>query len=101
MRRFTELLEAEFDKGAKVGDLAARLGVTATHLSRSCRAACGRPASALLADRKLFEARRLLLETKLPINRIASELGFTSAAYFTRAFQHMTGKSPSAFRQSA
>jgi AraC family transcriptional activator of pobA len=29
------------------------------------------------------------------------QLGFNSPAYFTRAFQHLTGKSPTAFRRSA
>jgi len=42
----------------------------------------------------------MLAETKIPVGRIAAELGFNSAAYFTRAFQHLTGRSPSAFRRA-
>ena len=57
-------------------------------------------ASALLQDRRIFEARKLLAETRIPVGRIAEELGFNSAAYFTRAFHHLTGKSPSAFRRA-
>jgi AraC-like DNA-binding protein len=34
------------------------------------------------------------------VGRIAETLGFNSAAYFTRAFQHLTGKSPTAFRRA-
>ncbi len=98
--RFTALLEQEFRSGAGVGELAARLGVTATHLTRCCKHACGRSAIELLQDRRIFEARRLLSETKLPVNHIGTALGFASAAYFTRAFQHRTGSSPSAFRRS-
>ena len=75
--------------------------MTPTHLSRVCRQACGRPASSLLQDRVLFEARRLLAETRMPVNEVSRSLGFTSAAYFTRAFQHRTGKTPTAFRKSA
>ena len=37
---------------------------------------------------------------RIPVGRIADELGFNSAAYFTRAFQHLTGKSPIAFRRA-
>ncbi|WP_103255879.1 helix-turn-helix transcriptional regulator [Tabrizicola aquatica] len=99
--RYTTLLERNFRTGMNVGDFAAALGVTPTHLTRCCNAASGRPASALLQDRRIFEARKLLSETKLPVGRIAEQLGFNSAAYFTRAFQHLTGKSPSAFRRSA
>ncbi|NBZ87883.1 AraC family transcriptional regulator [Stagnihabitans tardus] len=98
--RFTKLMEERFRSGAGVGDLAAELGVTATHLTRCCRQTCGRSAIDLLQDRRIFEARRLLAETKLPVNQIGESLGFHSAAYFTRAFQHLTGASPTAFRRS-
>ncbi|MCB6177498.1 AraC family transcriptional regulator [Rhodobacter sp. Har01] len=98
--RYTALLERDFRSGMGVAEFAAALGVTPTHLTRCCKAACGRPASALLQDRRIFEARRLLAETRIPVGRIAESLGFNSAAYFTRAFQHLTGKSPTAFRRA-
>ncbi len=97
--RYTALLEREFRSGHGVAEFAEKLGVTPTHLTRCCRLACARPASALLHDRLIFEARRLLKETDLPVGIIASSLGFTSPAYFTRAFQHQVGKSPTAFRR--
>ena len=98
--RYTALLERDFRSGNGVAEFAAELGVTPTHLTRCCNQACGRPASALLHDRLIFEARRLLSETDLPVNIIADSLGFTSPAYFTRAFQHQVGKSPTAFRRT-
>jgi AraC-like DNA-binding protein len=98
--RYTALLERNFRTGMNVADFAAALGVTPTHLTRCCNAACGRPASALLQDRRIFEARKLLAETKIPVGKIAEQLGFNSPAYFTRAFQHLTGKSPTAFRRA-
>ncbi len=97
--RFTEMIETEYRSGMNIAEYAEALGVTPTHLSRVCNQACGRPASALLSDRVIFEARRLLSETKTPIQQVAADLGFTSPAYFTRAFQHHTGQTPSAFRR--
>lgn len=99
--RYTALLEREFRSGMGAGDFAAALGITPTHLTRCCNAACGKTASALLQDRKIFEARKLLSETRLPVAKIAVNLGFNSPAYFTRAFQNATGLSPSLFRRSA
>ena len=96
---YTALVEQEFRSGKSVHDYAAALGVTPTHLTRACNVACGRPASALLSDRIHYESRRLLTETDRPVKDIARELGFTSAAYFTRAFQKHTGQTPSAFRR--
>jgi AraC-like DNA-binding protein len=97
--RYTELLEHDFRSGKSVSDYAAALGVTPTHLTRVCNQTCSRSASELLHDRVLFEARKLLTETTLPVKSISVSLGFTSAAYFTRAFQVRTGKTPSAFRK--
>ncbi len=99
VRRFTEMIERHLTSGRSVAEYAAELGVTPTHLSRVCNKACGRPASALLADRLIYEARRQLSETRDPINVIARRLGYGSPAYFTRAFQHHTGLTPSAFRK--
>lgn len=98
---FSRLVERDFRSGKTINDYAAELGVTPTHLTRSCNAACGRSASALLTDRLHFEARRQLTETRRPVQEIARSLGFRSAAYFTRAFQRQTGSTPSAFRRNA
>ncbi|KAA9008724.1 helix-turn-helix domain-containing protein [Histidinibacterium aquaticum] len=98
---FTDLVERDFRSGKGVADYAAALGVTPTHLTRVCKASCGRSAHAILNDRILYEARRALRESRVPIKEIASGLGYTSAAYFTRSFQSATGETPSAFRAAA
>ena len=96
--RYTEAVERGIYTGQSVSDYAETLGVTATHLSRACRASCGRPAGDILADRLGYEARRLLVETDLPVRRVAEMLGYRSAAYFSRNFHERTGQSPSEFR---
>lgn len=97
--RYSALLERDFRSNRAVADYAEALGVTPTHLTRACRATCGKGAHQLLEDRLLFEARRLLTETRLPIKDVAEALGFNSAGYFTRAFQKNEGVTPSAFRK--
>lgn len=97
--RFSELIETHYTEGMSVAEYADALGVTPTHLTRVCNKACGRPAHMLLNDRVLFEARRRLVETDEPIKKVAEDLGFGSAAYFTRAFQHHIGSTPSRFRK--
>lgn len=99
-RAFTAQLEENFRSGKSVAEYAAELGVTPTHLTRVCKQTCGRTASQLLHERQIFEARRMLAETRLPVQDIADALGFTSPAYFARSFHARTGKSPSAFRRA-
>ena len=97
--RYAELVERDYRTGKSVSGYARDLGVTATHLNRVCKEVGGATASAFLADRKISEARLLLADTRKPIKDIATELGFTSAAYFTRAFHNRIGMAPGAFRR--
>lgn len=100
VRRYTTLIEQQLYTGSAVATFAEELGVTPTHLSRVCRQSCGMSALEILKDRRNFEARRLLLDTTLPVKDVAQLLGYNSPAYFTRDFVHHTGQAPSEFRQS-
>lgn len=95
---FAQAMEGRFRSGWGVADYAAALSVTPTHLSRICKEATGRPAHALLTERLMHEARRLLRDTDMPAREVAEQLGFSSAAYFTRAFQQANGRTPTDFR---
>jgi len=98
---FAQKMESQFRAGHGIADYARALQVTPTHLSRVCKEAAGRPAHALLTERLMHEARRLLLDTDMPAREVAEQLGFSSAAYFTRSFQHATGQPPSEYRSRA
>lgn len=97
---YTDLIERDYRAGKSVADFAAALGVTPTHLTRCCNKTCGRSALALLRDRITYEACVLLRETTTPISTIAQDLGFSSAAYFTRSFQAKMGHTPTHFRKN-
>jgi AraC family transcriptional activator of pobA len=81
-----------------LADYARALGVTPTHLSRVARALTGRPASRLILERRLLEARRALAYTSMQVAEIAYMLGYGDPAYFARVFAQACGESPSAFR---
>ena len=99
LTRFETLVDAHLLDHWSVADYARALAVSAPHLSRVTRRATGKPASGLIEDRLIREARRNLVYTNLPISRIAYALGFEDPAYFTRVFTRATGTSPRAFRQ--
>jgi transcriptional regulator GlxA family with amidase domain len=48
---------------------------------------------------RLENARRLLIETNIAIATIANDTGFADHSYFSRQFQKLFDRSPSAFRQ--
>lgn len=98
MARFASLLERDFRDGASVADYARALDVTPTHLARVCRALSGRAPHDLIRERVLVEARRLLEGSAMPVREVSAQLGFLSAAHFSRVFAAAQGESPSAFR---
>jgi AraC family transcriptional activator of pobA len=84
-----------------MADLAQDLGVTPTHLSRVCKDIAGQTAADLLTERLLHAARDRVERTDLPFQVIAAELGFGSAAYFTRFLHAHTRMSPTNLRRAA
>lgn len=101
MRRFAHLIETRFATNDTASDYAAALGITPTHLSRICRDRYGKPATGVIQDRTLLEARRQLAFGDRRIADIATGLGFATPAYFTRLFTQKTGLSPSDFRRKS
>lgn len=53
----------------------------------------------VLAAVRLGSARRLLVQTDLPVQAIAARLGYRKPGAFARAFARWEGLSPSAFRR--
>ncbi|EBA11014.1 transcriptional regulator, AraC family protein [Roseobacter sp. CCS2] len=99
--KYTGMIAKDVRSDRSVASYATALGVTPTHLTRSCRKTCGRSALSLLNDRVYFEACTLLRDTQIPIQDIALRLGFGSPAYFTRSFQEKSGQAPRDFRRKS
>ncbi len=98
--RFEALIEAHHLQRWGVADYARALSVSPTHLSRVARQACGVPASQLIEDRLVREARRNLQYTNLQVASIAYLMGFSDPAHFSRVFQRATGVSPRTYRNA-
>ncbi len=101
VRAYAALIERDYQSGKPMADYAAALGVTPTHLTRTCRQCAGLSASQLLTQRSLHAARSQLEQSSHPFNRIAAMLGFRSAAYFSRFVVHHTGQTPTQLRKQA
>ena len=59
----------------------------------------GETLSWLIAQRRINAAKRLLLQSNLPISAVAEEVGISDYNYFSKVFRSMTGTTPSAFRK--
>ncbi|KAB7615875.1 helix-turn-helix domain-containing protein [Amylibacter sp. SFDW26] len=100
MRRFSRILERQYNTGRSLSEYAEALGVTTTHLSRVSRALNHKSAGQIIQDRVLSEAMQLLLHSNLKVQDISKSLGFSSPAYFTRLFNSKLNQTPKDYRKS-
>lgn len=93
------LMEAHVDQPLTVSAIAKRTGVTARTLELIFGRSIGETPGAYYLRLRLNAARRLVLDTGVPMTEIAARTGFSSAAAFSRAFSRTFGKSPVALRR--
>jgi AraC-like DNA-binding protein/ligand-binding sensor protein len=77
--------------------VAAEIGVSSGHLSRTFRRLTGRTLERYLMERRVEVARRLLLEPMNSVTEVADICGFSDPTYFARVFRKILGCSPSEY----
>ena len=96
--RYINLVEQHAIEQHKVEWYADQLAVTVAYLSKSVKTAQGITAGALLRNRLVLEAKRLLVHTDETAAAIAQQLNFENASYFGRFFKRETKQTPRQFR---
>jgi len=99
-RRLRDLLDASLPDGVVLTEVAARFGVTPTHLVRAFGRAYGVPPHRYLTGRRVELARRLLLAGE-PAAQVATLAGFADQSHLTRHFRATLGTTPARYARSA
>jgi AraC family transcriptional regulator, regulatory protein of adaptative response / DNA-3-methyladenine glycosylase II len=94
-----KLIAADDRLGVDENQFAARLGVTARHLRRLFVAEVGQTPKQVSDNNRLNFARRLVVETNLPLIAVADSAGFASLRRFNSAFLQRFHRSPSQLRR--
>lgn len=96
-----DAIEAGFRDPVSTRDVARTLGYTTGHLTTVVRERTGRTVLEWLTERRMIEARRLLVETDLPVALVAERTGHRDAAYLVRRFREQHGVTPARWRRAA
>lgn len=89
-----------FDAPQALHDRMAELPVSANHLMRLFKEYEGCTQSRYLASLRIAKARKLLVETNMPIMQVALESGFASPSSFYKRFAEFAGVSPAQYRKA-
>jgi AraC-like DNA-binding protein len=93
-----QFLHANLHRPLLLADLARAANLHPTYFSDRFHELVGVRPLAYLAQRRMERAQYLLLTSPASVKEIAAQVGYPDAAYFTRAFSHSCGRSPSAYR---
>ena len=82
-----------------LGELAAHFHYEPGYLGKLIKKATGKTYTAIIGELRIEEAKRLLLETDLPVEEVGEQTGFDSPVHFSRSFKNSVGAAPSVYRK--
>ena len=96
-----EIIQREYADNLSLDDLAYRVAASRRQLQRAFAEAGETTFRSYLQRVRMARAAELLSDSSLPVNRVASAVGYRQPAQFAKAFRRHHGTPPSAFRDSA
>ncbi len=99
-RRFEDLIDKQYLSYRSLNKYAEKLFVSPKYLTQVTKNIYGKTAKEMIMHKILSEAKSLLIQTNLTLTQIAAELHFEDTSNFIKFFKKLSGKGPSAYRQS-
>jgi len=96
-----EIIEREYADSLSLDDVARRVASSRRQLQRAFLEAGETSFRACLQRVRMARARDLLRDGSLPVNRVATSVGYRQPAQFAKAFRRHHGTPPSSYRHAA
>ena len=94
----TEYLNEHIDEQISVDTITKKFAINKNKLNDLFMKQASMTCHDYLLTLRIDLAKSMLTNTELPINEIASRVGYPDAGYFAKIFKHVTGKTPSLYR---
>jgi AraC family transcriptional regulator, transcriptional activator of pobA len=95
-----EVIDERFGEPLSLADVAATVGLTPGYLTTVVRRRTGRTVQQWITERRLAEGRRLLRQTDLTVDAIATRAGYNQPSYFIKQFKQNCAVTPAVWRRS-
>jgi len=95
-----QYIDTHLNDDLSVNALAEIVYLNPVYLSRAYRQATGNKLSEYVLARRIERAKQLLRQPEKKVSEIAYQVGFESAAHFSRVFKKLTGKTPQEYRSA-
>jgi AraC-like DNA-binding protein len=95
-----DFIERHYHERISLRDVAAAVNRSSGHLTTIVRRKTGRPVQEWIKQRRMAQARRLLVESDLTIAEVAHRVGYSDPVYFVRTFRRAHGATPLRWRRA-
>ncbi|MDJ0705634.1 MAG: response regulator [Leptolyngbyaceae cyanobacterium MO_188.B28] len=96
-----QFIETHYRQPISLQDVAQEVGYSPAYLTNLVQEHTGHTVKQWIIERRMAQARELLINTAQTIRQIAEASGYADAGYFTRQFRKFHGASPQAWRQES
>ncbi len=93
-------IEERYGEPISLKDVARAVGLSAGHLTTVVGRKTGRTVLEWITERRMAEARRLLVGTDLPTEEVGRRVGYGDSGYFVRTFRRTHGATPLGWRRA-
>ena len=94
-----EFIELNYHQNIKLKEVAQRVGYSSAYLTDLVRRMTGKTVNDWIIERRIAEAKFLLLETDKSIESIAFEIGYQNLNHFYRQFRNYCQSTPRSWRE--
>lgn len=98
LRECFDFIEANYHQPIGVKEVAKAVGYSLSSLTKLVKKETGKTVHDWIVERRIVEARRLLLQTDQSIERIAAAAGYQNIVHFFRQFRQFHGTTPQTWR---
>jgi AraC family transcriptional activator of pobA len=93
-------IEDRYHEPISLRDVAQAVSLSRGYLTTVVRRKTGRTVQEWIAERRMTEARRLLVETDLTVEEVGRRVGYGESGYFVRSFRRAHGSTPLGWRRA-
>jgi AraC family transcriptional activator of pobA len=93
-------IEERYHEPISLRDVARAVRLSRGHLTTVVRRKTGRTVQEWIVERRMAQARRLLIETDLPVEEVGRRVGYGDPTYFVRSFKRAHGTTPLGWRRA-
>lgn len=98
VEKVLHFIATNFRNSIGLQEVAKEVNFSPAYLTDLIRRETGKTVGSWIVERRMTEARHLLLATDLPVNQIAESVGYFDSSYFIRLFRRLNGTTPQAWR---